>query len=300
MINFEHKLLIAPPPLEQLSIANNINNYGCTILRLDKINALYGGNKYFKLKQNLKTFFSGDFSCIISFGGAYSNHIYSLAAIGKELGIKTIGIIRGLEPENLSSTLNFAKECGMELLSISRTEYSLKNDEIFLEQLRKKHPKCLIIPEGGSNELGIEGCKEITNLIPFDFNYIVLPCGTGSTLSGIVSSLKPHQKAVGISVLKGEDTFTRFVLKQNLGKEKSFTVLHDYNFGGYAKKDKTLLKFITEFKLKHKIPLDFVYSAKAMFALINLIEKSYFLKDSQIVFVHTGGLQNGAMCIAEQ
>jgi 1-aminocyclopropane-1-carboxylate deaminase len=295
LIDFDQKLLISAPPLEHLNITNNTQNYNCSVLRLDKMNAWYGGNKYFKLKHNLKKFYSGNFSAIISFGGAYSNHIYSLAAIGEELGIKTIGFIRGLQLDNLTSTLLFAKKCGMQLIPLSRGEYSLKNQDIFLDRLRQEYPNSLIVPEGGCNNLGIEGCKEIVEHISKDFNYIVLACGTGSTLAGIVSMLKPHQKAIGISILKGEDTLTNFVLGHNPGRERSFQILFDYHFGGYAKKNKQLENFVKEFYKKNNIPLDIVYTAKAMAGMCDLLEKNYFEPNSKILFVHTGGLQNGTM-----
>lgn len=295
LIDFEQKLLVSAPPLEHLNIANNTLNYNCSVLRLDKINAWYGGNKYYKLKKNLEEFYSGNYSSIITFGGAYSNHIYSLAAIGKELGIKTIGYIRGFEPNNLTSTLHFAKECGMELVSISRTDYSLKNEKFFIDTLQKKHPNCLLIPEGASNDLGIKGCKEITREIACNFDYIVVACGTGSTLAGIVSGLKPHQMAIGISVVKGVDTLSSFVCNKNPEKRNNFKVLFDYHYGGYAKKSLLLEQFVTGFYKENQVPLDMVYTAKAMAGLFDLMEKNLFEPRSKIVFVHTGGLQNGVM-----
>lgn len=295
LIDFEQKLFISAPPLEHLNIANNTHNYICSVLRLDKMNAWYGGNKYFKLKHNLQKFYSGNFTSIISFGGAYSNHIFSLAAIGKELGIKTIGYIRGFEPNKLTSTLAFAKECGMELVSISRTDYSLKNQEVFIDTIQQKYPNCLIIPEGGSNELGIEGCKEITGEITIDFDYIIVACGTGSTLAGIVGGLKHHQTAIGISVVKGADTLSFIVLNTNPNKENNFKVLFDYHFGGYAKKSVLLEQFVSNFYKENNIPLDMVYTAKAMAGLFDLIDKKYFEPQSKILFVHTGGLQNEEM-----
>jgi 1-aminocyclopropane-1-carboxylate deaminase len=297
LIDLEQKILISAPPLEHLNIANNTHNYHCSVLRLDKINAWYGGNKYYKLKKNLEAYYSGNYSSIITFGGAYSNHIYSLAAIGKELGIKTIGYIRGLEPDKLSSTLNFAKECGMELVWISRTDYSLKNEKVFVDTLQKKHPNCLLIPEGASNDLGIEGCKEITREINFDFDYIIVACGTGSTLAGIVSGLKPHQIAIGISVVKGIDRLSSFVCNKNPEKRNNFKVLFDYHYGGYAKKSFLLEQFVTDFYKENKVPLDMVYTAKAMAGLFDLMKRNHFEPHSKIVFVHTGGLQNGEMAM---
>jgi 1-aminocyclopropane-1-carboxylate deaminase len=296
-MSFEQNLSLRKPHLEEIFFSTNPNNYDCKILRLDKMNVLYGGNKYFKLKKNIHQFYSKNYKSIISFGGAYSNHIYSLAAIGEELGIKTIGFIRGLQLDNLTSTLLFAKKCGMQLIPLSRGEYSLKNQDIFLERLRQEYPDSLIVPEGGSNILGIEGCKEIVEHISRDFNYIVLACGTGSTLAGIVSMLKPHQKAIGISVLKGEDSLTNFVLEHNPGRERSFQILFDYHFGGYAKKNNQLFKFVKEFYKTNNIPIDIVYTAKAMAGMCDLLEKNYFEPNSKILFVHTGGLQNGTMGI---
>lgn len=252
------------------------------ILRLDLVHPYISGNKWFKLKYNMEEAKRQGKSTLLTFGGAYSNHIIATAAAGKDFGFKTIGIIRGEElNENDNSVLQFAKDCGMELLFVSREQYRKKSfhnsDEFYM------------LPEGGTNELAVKGCSEISSLIGIQFDYMSCAVGTGGTIAGIVSSLKKNQKAIGFPVLKGGG-FLKNEIEKLVQTNANFELQTEYHFGGYAKKNEELLSFISDFKSNHNIQLDFVYTGKMMFGIFDLIMKNHFQKGSTIVAVHTGGL----------
>lgn len=265
------------------------------VLDLTKASNNPHGNKNFKLKLNLEKAKSTQKSTLISFGGAYSNHISALAEIGKANGFKTVGIIRGEElGENLKLTLseNPSLRCaasnGMQFKFISREAYRQKDTSIFLKQLQKEYPKGYIIPEGGTNTLAVKGCKQILNKSTTTYDYICCPVGTGGTLSGIINASLPHQKILGFPALKGD--FLNTEIKKYTDK-KNWKLITDYHFGGYAKINETLVTFINEFKKKKGILLDPIYTAKMIFGLEDLIQLGYFPQNSRILAVHTGGLQ---------
>ena len=251
------------------------------VLRLDLVHPYISGNKWFKLKYNLEEARKQGKKTLVTFGGAYSNHIIAAAA-GKEFGFKTIGIIRGEElNEDDNSVLQFAKYCGMELRFVSREEYRKKEFNIKDEYY--------LLPEGGTNELAVKGCAEIISLIDIPFDYISCAVGTGGTIAGIISSLNENQKAIGFPVLKGGE-FLKNEIEKLVQTNANFELQTEYHFGGYAKKNEELLNFISDFKSNHNIQLDFVYTGKMMFGIFDLIKKNYFEKGATIVAVHTGGL----------
>jgi 1-aminocyclopropane-1-carboxylate deaminase len=252
------------------------------VLRMDLIHPHISGNKWFKLKFNLDEAQKQGKNTLVTFGGAYSNHIIATAAAGKDFGFKTIGIIRGEElNENDNFVLKFAKDCGMELRFVSREEYRKKEFNIKDEYY--------LLPEGGTNELAVKGCSEISSLIDIQFDYISSAVGTGGTIAGIVSSLKENQKAIGFPVLKGGG-FLKNEIEKLVHTNANFELQTEYHFGGYAKKTDELMKFISDFKTNYNISLDFVYTGKMMFGVFDLIEKNYFKKRATIVAVHTGGV----------
>lgn len=271
------------------------------VLRLDKFQPEIGGNKYFKLKYNLEKAKELNCNTLLSFGGAFSNHIAALAVAGKKYGFKTIGVIRGEELNKDSNpTLKLASENGMHLHFVSREQYSLKENEAFIEKLKADFGDFFLVPEGGSNAHALKGCMEIKDLIPFNFNYMLAACGTGGTIAGISLSLTEEQKAIGIPVLKGAEFLKVDVakLKQvyfeeyGIKEEKNnIDFEFDYHFGGYAKTTDELLNFKTTFEKETGIPTDRIYTAKMFYALYDLIKKDRFEKGSIIVAVHTGGLQ---------
>jgi len=267
------------------------NNISVTIKREDLIHPFVSGNKFRKLKYNLIQAKAEDKKVLLTFGGAFSNHIAAVAFAGKEQGFKTIGIIRGEEIINKieeNPTLKFAQENGMEFEFVSREEYRQKSENAFLEKLKEKFGDFYLIPEGGTNELAIKGCQEI--LIPEDavFDYVCCAVGTGGTISGLINSALPHQKILGFPALKGDflqDEIRIFAENEN------WNLITDYHFGGYGKVNLELIEFINTFFEENKVPLDPIYTGKMVFGVMNLIGKKYFPEYSNILLIHTGGLQ---------
>jgi len=261
------------------------------LLRLDAIHPLVNGNKHFKLKYNLQYAIEQKFDGLLTFGGQYSNHIFAAAAAAQQHGLKSVGVVVGNEIQ-LTSTLKFAQSCGMRLHFINRETYRQKDKHEFIANLQHLYPNHYIIPEGGSNELAVKGCSEIPLLIEEDFDYIITACGTGGTLAGLAKGIQAHRKAIGISVLKGEDTLSDAIRRLH-GNHQSdnWEVITGYHFGGYAKPNVEVNNFIQEFYDSTAIQLEHIYTAKMMLAIIDLVQKDYFPKDSKIIALHTGGLQ---------
>lgn len=227
---------------------------------------------------------------ILTFGGAFSNHIASAAAIGKQKGFKTVGVIRG-EEQVENPTLTRAKENGMQLYFVSRDEYKQKGETDYQVELRNRFGNVYIIPEGGANELGAQGSEEIVNEIDVDFDYICCDLGTGTTFSGVINSIVKEQYAIGFSALKGEDKLTEAVQKFEKIKRKNWHISFDYHLGGFAKRSTKLEEFIKEFREETNVPLDPIYTGKMAFGILDLAKKDYFKKGSSVIMVHTGGLQ---------
>ena len=261
------------------------------IKREDLIHPFVSGNKFRKLKYNLLQAKAENQSCLLTFGGAFSNHIAAVAYAGKEHGFQTIGIIRGEElgtKIESNPTLKFAQECGMQLEFISRENYRLKTEAFFLEQLGKKYGSFYLVPEGGTNALAIQGCEEILTNEDAFFDYIGCAIGTGGTISGIINSALPHQKVLGFPALKGDflqDEICNFVQNEN------WELITDYHFGGYGKVNAGLIDFINWFFEQTQIPLDPVYTGKMVFGIVDLIKRNYFPENVKILVIHTGGLQ---------
>ncbi len=228
---------------------------------------------------------------LLTFGGAFSNHIAAVAFAGKEQGFKTIGIIRGEELRGKISenpTLKFAEDCGMQFEFVSREDYRYKNQTLFLENLKKKFGDFYLIPEGGTNALAIKGCEEILTENDSTFDYICCSIGTGGTISGIINSILPHQKVLGFPSLKGD--FLKDEIR-NFVKNDNWELITDYHFGGYGKVNEELIQFINHFYSQNQIPLDPIYTGKMVFGVIDLIQKNYFPIGSKILLIHTGGMQ---------
>ena len=261
------------------------------IKREDLIHPFVSGNKFRKLKYNLTKAKTENKTTILTFGGAFSNHIAAVAFAGQENGFATIGVIRGDELASKTEknpTLKFAEEHGMKLEFIPREAYRNKNEIAFLNMLEEKHGNFYLIPEGGTNDLAIKGCEEILSVEDKKFNYICTCIGTGGTISGMINSILPHQKVLGFPALKGnflQDEIRKFA------KNNNWELILDYHFGGYAKVDEDLIAFINSFYQKYKIPLDPIYTSKMVFGVTDLINKNYFPENSKILMVHTGGLQ---------
>ena len=256
--------------------------------RLDLINSPISGNKYFKLKYNISKALEEKNDTIVTFGGAYSNHILATSIISKEVNIKCIGYIRGEKTLPLNPTLNDAINNGMQIRYISRKEYKRINNEDYLNFLKQKHKNSYIIPEGGTNKLAVKGAELIINSDD-NFQFICCPIGTGGTISGIINSSSKNQQIIGFSSIKGVnkiiDDIDSFTNKNN------WKINEDYCLGGYAKVSSKLINFIYDFYENKNIALDAVYTAKMMMGIIDLILKNNFPKGSNILAIHTGGIQ---------
>lgn len=261
------------------------------IKREDLLHPYVSGNKFRKLKYNLLESRKQGYGTILTFGGAYSNHISAASYAAKAFGLRSIGVIRGEELRDKISenpTLRFAHANGMRFEFVSREDYRQKDSASFIENLRLKFGDFYLVPEGGTNELAIKGCEEILTEEDDFFDYICCAVGTGGTISGIINSTKSHQKVLGFPALKGDfldEEIKKFVQKEN------WELITDYHFGGYGKINEELISFINKFRGKTHIPLDPVYTGKMCFGVFDLIRRGYFEKDAHILLIHTGGLQ---------
>lgn len=266
------------------------------IKREDLIHPEISGNKYRKLKYNLLQAQSENKKTLLTFGGAFSNHISATAFAGKLHGLKTIGVIRGNELGDdlektlaTNSTLKFAHECGMTFKFVSRADYRNKASSEFIQQLKDEAGDFYLVPEGGTNELAIKGCEEILSEETEGFDVICVAVGTGGTMSGIINSAESHQNVLGFPALKGD--FIKDEINKYVHQKENWKLISEYHFGGYAKTSNELITFINQFKKETNIPLDPIYTGKMMFGLVDLINKDYFEKNANILAIHTGGLQ---------
>lgn len=255
------------------------------------------GNKWWKLKYNLIAAAKGGFNTVLTFGGAFSNHIYSTAAAALELKMNAIGIIRGERYTPLNDTLQFAEDCGMKVHHVSREQYKEKTNEVFIEQLREQFGSFYLIPEGGTNNLAIQGCAEFaeTILSNIEADYICLPVGTGGTMAGLICGMGGNEKIIGVAVLKNghflEDEIANHVKNFAGTSFSNWSLQTEYHHGGYAKITPELLSFISDMNASNQIPLDPVYTGKLLWAIMQEIKKGAFERGSTILMIHTGGLQ---------
>ena len=255
------------------------------VLRLDKIHPVISGNKWFKLKYHLDNYNAAKYKGILTFGGAWSNHIVAAACACYLQKINCVGIIRGEKPGQLSMTLTEAMKYGMGLKFISRKSYGQRNRSQFVSALQKEFPGYFIIPEGGAGMEGEKGAAEIlqhTN--GKKYTHITCAVGTGTMFNGLVRAASANQEVIGIIVLKGWEQIN----------DTRGTHFYDYHFGGYAKYDTALIDFMNDLFRRTNIPTDFVYTGKLAFAIFDLIKKDYFAPASKILLVHSGGLQGNA------
>jgi 1-aminocyclopropane-1-carboxylate deaminase len=275
-----------------------------TVKRFDEMHPAINGNKWFKLMFNLDEMKRRGAKQLVTFGGAFSNHIYATAATAKELGLHAVGIIRGEEPKDYSPTLLFAKECGMELCFISRADYEERNSEEMKAWVYEKWESAFLVPEGGSNYLGMNGAMQMVSEEDFKFDNWLVAAGTGTTAAGLLVQSKPHQKVWIYSALKGENYM------RNEIRNKLIYFFHDEvaadevldraivfsedEFGGYGKSNSELIEFIQEMNKTHQLPLDVVYTGKLMHSFFVQNKKP---NEGSVLMFHTGGLQGNPKTI---
>ena len=258
--------------------------------RDDLIHPHVSGNKWRKLKYNLFEAEKQGFTTVLTFGGAYSNHIAATAAAGQATGFDTIGIIRGEELRaDANPTLRFASQCGMKLLFVSREDY--RNKEALVQLFGKD---CYIIPEGGSNALAVKGVAEVVAEIQTQVNrpvdYLCTALGTGGTAAGLISASETTVLVFPSLKIKPEEAKQMILQHLSVPKIKA-EILSDYHFGGYGKVKEELWQFIEQFEKQTTIPLEQVYTGKMMFGIYDLVRKGFFKQGEVIVALHTGGLQ---------
>ena len=266
-------------------------NVSLYVKREDRIHSLISGNKYRKLKYNTQKAIIEKYDTLLTFGGAFSNHIVATACAAKENGLRSVGIIRGEElaykwKEN--PTLSMASELGMELKFISRSDYRKKHTERCKERLRSEFGRFYLLPEGGTNDLAVKGCEEILTEEDTDFDIISSCVGTGGTIAGIINTASSKQYVLGFPALKGN------FLKKDIRKfttNANWDLITDYHFGGYAKVSEALINFINDFMIATHIPLDPVYTGKMLFGIFDMIRKDAFSPGTKILAIHSGGLQ---------
>lgn len=277
-------LKINDPFLEK----NNITLY---IKREDLIHHYIFGNKWYKLKYNLIEAERTNKKTILTFGGAYSNHIYAVAAAGKIFGFKSIGIIRGEEHLPLNPLLKFAESNGMIINYISRKDYRIKSHPDFIGKLHKVFGDFYLLPEGGTNHLAVKGCAEIPATIKIKYDYLCTACGTGGTIAGLISGVQPGIRVLGFPVLKGGQFLNRdieiLLSPNNNEKFNKRNMFFDYHFGGYAKTNSELNSFIEDFENKNNFRPDRIYLAKMLYGIYDLIKNDYFNKNEVIVVLNS-------------
>ena len=269
----------------------HVDGFEITIKRLDLVHPQISGNKFFKLKYNLLAAQHQGYKKLLTFGGAYSNHIAATAYAAQCFGFDSLGIIRGeeLASKPLNPTLSTAQQFGMQLQFVSRENYRLKQSPDYLAQLQQDYPDYYLIPEGGTNNLAIQGCQEILNAQDRE-NYDLICCavGTGGTMTGLIEASSTHQQVLGFSALKG-DFLTSEV--QQLTHKTNWQITDQFCCGGYAKTTSELLQFIQAFEQRYQIPLEQVYTGKMLMGVFELIQQGQFSAHSRILVIHSGGLQ---------
>jgi 1-aminocyclopropane-1-carboxylate deaminase len=271
-------------------VLNDGRKHQISILRLDSIHPVFGGNKTFKLYENVAHFYNGNFEGIASVGGQYSNHIAALAQVAKDFGIPAVAFIRGEMAANPTTTLRRAMENGMHIVYVTRDRYrEIRKLENPLRDFAE-YKNYFFIPEGASNQWGVSGCRNIMNFIPGDFTHILCAVGTGATLKGIAAQLQKHQQIIGVKVLEAQqDLFINQDLEP-FHRERIF-LSNAFTFGGYAKKNDVLDHFVKHWNENDPIQIEPIYTGRLFYAAHQLIEQNFFPEDSKILIIHSGGLQ---------
>jgi len=267
-------------------------NIRLSIKRDDLLHPLISGNKWRKLKYNLQYMQATNKTQLLTFGGAFSNHIHACAGAGKLFNIKTHAIIRGPNLDINNPTLQFAKQCSMDLHAITRIEYKQRQDPDYLTQLQARFPHAYIIPEGGSNTYALAGCAELAKSLP-EHDYLVCPTGSGGTLAGLIEGSLETTQLLGVAVLKQAEYLNKEItaLSKKAAQQSNWQLLTQFHDGGYGKFTRELWQFCQTMQQQYNLPLEPIYSGKMMYALWQLIEQDYFASGSHIMAIHTGGLQ---------
>lgn len=277
--------------VDGITTANRID---LSVLRLDLLHASGAGNKLFKLKDNFIEAKRQQCLQLLSYGGAYSNHIHALAIFGAAQGFRTIGVIRGERPKALSDTLVDAEAAGMHLHFVTRSAYRQRSTEVFEQSLRAEFGDSFIIPEGGANTHGVSGCEEIASLLleqVKDVDVVALAAGTGATAAGVCAGLKNVASLSCYAVVRDLNNIEQ-AIQSHVGRgSTAHWVVKDASLGAYAKLNEKLASFIRDFQVFHNIPLEPIYTGKLFLGIYEDIMSGYYPPNTKIVAIHTGGLQ---------
>jgi 1-aminocyclopropane-1-carboxylate deaminase len=286
---------------ERLAVIQPISKFwyeskvaGLDMLRLDRLHPVISGNKWYKLRLNLAYAADHGFRTIVTFGGAYSNHLIATACAAQQFGLKSVGIVRG-QHATLSTTLLQCQENGMELIFVTHEDYSQRHQPEWAQSLVAHFDEILIIPEGGANERGRLGAGLITRFINNTYSHVILSVGTGTTLAGLREKLNPEQYVIGFVPMKQSQEQHQYISDHlSPGKENTWTLVNDTHFGGFGKTNDELVRFMNDFYADNKIPLDIVYTSKMMYQLQQMLSDNYFNSCDRILCIHTGGLQGNS------
>lgn len=291
-LTFNHQKI----PVQPFRVRVNPDGVEAYLVRLDALHPHHGGNKWFKLKYNLSEARALGLTTLITFGGAHSNHLRAAASAAAEYGFKPICVVRGERVEPLNPVLRLVERLGGRLHFVSREQYGRKSEPQFLESLQRGFGPAYVIPEGGANVLGVLGCSEIPAAIGLDFDLVACACGTFTTLAGLALGLKPHQRAVGFSVLKAPgygEKQTQDLLEQTKRaypqlRVGDWSVCDDYHFGGYAKSTTALERSQSQVLSEYGVETDFVYTAKLLYGVTDIIFKRQFKPGTRVAVVMSG------------
>lgn len=289
-------MLSLQPNIATQTIDNNLlqqKKIQLQVLRLDEVHPIISGNKIFKLHYFIEGLHKNSGNTIITFGGAYSNHLVATAYACKLAGIACAGIVRGEAPVQLSHSLQHCIEYGMQLQFVSREVYQQKENDAFIVQLQQQYNNAVIIPEGGYGIAGAKGAAMIMDHVADNSTHICCATGTATTAAGLLLRAKPQQQVIVFPVLKGLNDIDQrlFYLTGKSFNKQQLHIRDDYHFGGYAKKTGDLIQFMNTLYYEQQLPTDFVYTGKMMYGVMDLVQKDFFKPGSKITCIHTGGLQ---------
>ncbi|GAB4258332.1 MAG: pyridoxal-phosphate dependent enzyme [Vicingaceae bacterium] len=282
---------------EELFYKHSIDFY---IKRDDLIHPEISGNKWRKLKYNIQEAISSNAKGLITFGGAYSNHLAATAAAGKLYGFETLAILRGKHIDFNNITLKKAKEYGMEFIPVSFADYKKIKEENLSKDFIRYFPEFILIPEGGSNYLAVKGVAELVSELPENTNYIYTGVGSGGTVAGLIAGAKPDQIIKGVTCFKQGEYLIPIIKKLLTEYQDNFQVAINcknwelktgYHFGGFAKCNSAVIEFMIEFYKKHHILLDWIYTAKVIISVYDAVKNGEIERGTTVVALHTGGLQ---------
>lgn len=295
MIDFKKEINENAAVLLPIKLPNVANDVNVLMKRIDLVHPIISGNKWYKMKYNIIELDRLGIDTLLTFGGAFSNHIHATAEAGKIFGFKTIGLIRGEEHLPLNSTLKSAVDSGMELHYVNRTKFRKRDSKDFLAEVGNNFGNVYILPVGGTNSIALKGCKEIVEQIDIDYDYICSASGSGGTFAGIVAGLNGNKMGIAFPALKGgeflKEVISDLVFEYSGEHYSNWSLNTDFHFGGFAKLTKELIEFTKEFEKLNGFELDYIYTNKMMFGIAELIKNGFFKSGETIVAIHSGGLQ---------